>query len=418
MLPAPVPRDAVAPGLRLEILMDKPGNGSLSLSDRVRSLRLPDKANEPQPFPIVPWSLCFVLGLGCIGLAFAAFRPRVQAEAAVPQAASTSATSTEIAATKSAAAPVVGPGGVILESKGYIVPVHQIQVSPKVGGMVMELFIEEGMHVKEGDVLAQLETTEYQHDYDRVAAQAKAAKHKHEELTKYRDVEIKQAKAELEDAVALRNAAEKDFRRNSELIATRAVSPRDLEQAESSYRSLEARVRRAQLTLDLWTLGPRDEKIAAAKAEHEQIVAERDKNKWRLDNTIVRAPVSGTILTKRAEKGNQINPSAFSNGLAASLCDMADLSDMEVDLAVAERDIAKVYKAQRCRIVAEAYPDRPYEGEVSRIMPQADRAKGAVPVRVKLMIPREEEGRYLRPDMGAIVTFYNKTGDAPPGKTP
>lgn len=390
------------------------GNGNLTLSERVRSLRLPDKANDPRPFAIVPWSLCFVLALTSAGFGFLAFKPRSQTDPAPAALASASTSSGMVPPSASAAAPKVGPGGVVLESKGYIVPVHQIQVSPKVGGMVMELFIEEGMQVREGDILAKLETTEYQHDYDRLAAQARAAKHRCEELTKYRDIEIKQARAELEDAVAQRDAAEKDFRRNADLVSTRAISPRELEQAESSYRSLEARVRRAQLTLDLWLLGPRDEKIAAAKAEFEQIAADRDKNKWRLDNTIVRAPVSGTILTKKAEKGNQINPSAFSNGLAASLCDMADLSDMEVDLAIAERDIAKVHKGQRCRIVAEAFGDRPYDGEVSRVMPQADRSKGAVPVRVKIMIPRDEEGRYLRPDMGAIVTFYNKTEDAVP----
>ena len=103
-----------------------------------------------------------------------------------------------------------------------------------------------------------------------------------------------------------------------------------------------------------------------------------------------------------------VNPAAFSNGLSASLCDMADLSDMEVDLAIAERDISKVFKGQKCRVKAEAFPDRVYSGFVSRLMPTADRAKGAVPVRVKIDIPREEEGRYLRPEMGAVVTFLAK----------
>ena len=120
------------------------------------------------------------------------------------------------------------------------------------------------------------------------------------------------------------------------------------------------------------------------------------------------APVSGTILTKKAEKGNMVNPAAFSNGLSASLCDMADLSDMEVDLAIAERDIAKIFKGQKCAVIAEAFPERRYQGTVSRLMPTADRSKGAVPVRVKIEIPREEEGQYLRPEMGAVVTFYNK----------
>jgi HlyD family secretion protein len=387
-------------------LMNAASNGAQTLSQRVQSLRLPDKAIEPKAFPIVPWSLCFALGVLCVILGIAAFRPR-SAESAAP---AQTQTGDRTGDASFAPAPAVAPGGAGLVSKGYIIPVHQIQVSPKVGGMVVELFIEEGKHVKEGDVLAKIETVEYQSDFDRVDAQTRAAKHRYEELTKYRDLEIRQAKADVDDAVAQRDSALKEYRRNYELVSTRAVSPKDLEAAESQYRSTEARLVRNKLALDMWMKGPRDERIAMALAEHQQYAAERDKAKWRLDNTTVKAPVSGTILTKKAEKGNMVNPSAFSNGLSASLCDMADLSDMEVDLAIAERDIGKVAKGQKCKVVAEAFPKREYAGVVSRIMPQADRAKGAVPVRVKIAIPQEEEGQFLRPDMGAIVTFLAGNG--------
>jgi len=95
---------------------------------------------------------------------------------------------------------------------------------------------------------------------------------------------------------------------------------------------------------------------------------------------------------------------------------MADLSDMEVDLAIAERDIAKVFAGQKCIVKPEAFPDRTYSGRVSRIMPTADRSRSAVPVRVKIDIPREEEGKYLRPEMGAVVTFYSKDASPPEKK--
>jgi HlyD family secretion protein len=85
---------------------------------------------------------------------------------------------------------------------------------------------------------------------------------------------------------------------------------------------------------------------------------------------------------------------------------LADLSDLEVDLTVQERDISNVFKGQRCVVRSEAYPDRLYQGMVSRLMPIADRAKGAIPIRVKLTVPRDEEGVYLKPEMGAVVTFY------------
>ncbi|MCO6456426.1 MAG: efflux RND transporter periplasmic adaptor subunit [Pirellulaceae bacterium] len=128
------------------------------------------------------------------------------------------------------------------------------------------------------------------------------------------------------------------------------------------------------------------------------------KAQWRLDNCTIRAPVSGTILRKNAEEGNIVNPVAF-NG-SYSLCEMADLADLEVELNIQERDIARVFRNQRCEVRAEAFPDRVYQGFVSRLMPIADRAKGAVPVRVKLNVPKDEEGVYLKPEMGAIVAFF------------
>src|SRR5262249_31100857 len=152
--------------------------------------------------------------------------------------------------------------------------------------------------------------------------------------------------------------------------------------------------------LKLLVDGPRVERVDAADAEVKQWQAELAKAQWRLDNCTVRAPIKGIILTKKAEEGNIVNPSAVSNGLSASLCEMADLTDLEVDLKIQERDVAKVFKGQRCKIRAEAFPDRTYEGVVSRLMPIADRSQAAVPVRVKIKGLETEEGVYLKPEMG------------------
>src|SRR5262249_36600530 len=147
-------------------------------------------------------------------------------------------------------------------------------------------------------------------------------------------------------------------------------------------------------------------------AEIRQAQANLDEAQWRLDNCVIRAPISGTILTKKAEKGNIVNPVAFN--ISASLCDMADLSDVEVDLSIQERDIANVVNGQRCTVMPEAYEKHEpfrrrhpngYEGRVSRQMPTADRSNGSVPVRVKLKVPKEEEGVYLKPNLGVLVKF-------------
>ncbi len=159
-------------------------------------------------------------------------------------------------------------------------------------------------------------------------------------------------------------------------------------------------------------IGPRQERIDAARADLGLAKAEMEKSKWRLDNCTILAPISGTILIKHAEEGNVVNPVVM-NG-SYSLCEMADLSDLEVELKIQERDVSKIFKGQKCKIRAEAWPDRVYDGYVSRLMPIADRAQGAVPVRVKISVPPNEEGVYLKPEMGAVVTFLK--GDEPVAK--
>src|SRR5258708_40342945 len=110
--------------------------------------------------------------------------------------------------------------------------------------------------------------------------------------------------------------------------------------------------------------------------------------------------MSGTILTKKSERGNMVSPVACTG--SQQLCEMADLSDIEVDMSIEERDVSKVFAGQRCKVRAEAFPERVYEGIVSRLMPTADRAKSAIPVRVKLTVPKDEEGVFLKPEMGAV----------------
>src|SRR5262249_56939702 len=108
--------------------------------------------------------------------------------------------------------------------------------------------------------------------------------------------------------------------------------------------------------------GPRDVNIQAAEARIKQAQQDLVRTQWYLDNCKIYAPITGTILSKIAEEGNIINQ--LSLNLKGSICDMADLSDIEVDLTIQERDVAKVYKDQRCRIRSEAFQDRDYAGFV------------------------------------------------------
>ena len=304
--------------------------------------------------------------------------------------------------------PAVAPGEVVLESKGYIIPAHQILVSPKVSGMILTLNVEEGKRVNKGDVLAVLESTEYQADFNRAkAAVALAAARLDELKAGPRIQEIKQASAELSEAQAQMKQLAAQFQRQQQLRQSGSITQQEFEVAESEFKVQEKRVERLFQAWQLLDIGTRSERIAAAEAELQQVEADLLKAEWRLGNCTIRAPISGTILKKNAEEGNIVNPIAFNGSF--SLCEMADLADLEADLNIQERDVSVVKVGQKCRIRAEAWPDRLYDGYVSRLMPIADRAKGAVPVRVKIKVPPAEEGIYLKPEMGAIVTFLNST---------
>jgi len=382
-------------------------SSSESLSDRVRSLQLPPDAPSAIWRPVLAW----VLIVGAIGgtVATWVWWPQIVGLAQVPAAkpTDTATTATPVETNKNSvppAAPVAASGDVVLESKGYIIPSHQILVSPKVSGMIVSLNIEEGRRVTKGDVLAQVETVDYKADVERAKAMLAASKHKLLELERgNRPAEIAQVKAELAEATAQRDQLLSQWKRNTTLRNKGVLTENDYEQSESQYKAMEARVARLSHSLELMIEGPRVERIEVARAEVGQFEADLAKAEWRFDNCTIRSPVTGTILKKNAEEGNIVNPIAMNGSF--SLCEMADLSDIEVELSIQERDIAKVHQGQACKVRSEAYPERVYEGVVSRLMPIADRAKGAVPVRVKLSVPVEEEGVYLKPEMGAVVSF-------------
>jgi multidrug resistance efflux pump len=271
--------------------------------------------------------------------------------------------------------------------------------------MIMKSYILEGKRVKQGDVLAELERIEYESDHQRAAAALELARHRLSEIETSRPKEVGAAEAELDEARAQMAQTKSDYERCQELFKNKtAISRQDFELAESRHLAQEQRVKRLEYALGLME-SSRQKRMAAGQAEVSQAEAELAKARWRLDNCTIRAPITGTILKKNAEEGNIVNPIAFNGSF--SLCDLADLSDLEVELTIQERDIAKVRVNQKCRVRAEAFPERVYDGVVSRLMPIADRAKGAIPVRVRITVPREEEGVYLKPEMGALVSFLS-----------
>jgi HlyD family secretion protein len=395
------------------------GGTTTSLKERVRSLRLPQKTAPARTGKGLVTLLSFV----CLALALTAAFLGYQYHMVSSRLADFDKDASRIPASASGVRMTTSPGGdnsstssssvassgdVVLERKGNMIPAHQIMISPKVAGMIESLNIEEGKHVKKGEILAQIETVDYKADYDRAVATYESCwQHWLELYSGSRPEEIRSAKAKLDEMEAQKEQLYLDYKRNTRLTGANAVAAKDYEQAASAYRAMERRSMQMRQEYELMLEGPRAEKVDAAWAEVQQASADVAKCKWRLDNCSIRAPISGTILIKRAELGNLVNPIAMQGSF--SLCDMADLADLEVELDIDERDISRIHKGQVCKVRPEAYPERSYDGVVARLMPQANRSKSAVPVRVKVQIPHSEEGVYLKPEMGVVVSFFKKT---------
>jgi multidrug resistance efflux pump len=386
-------------------------NGSASLGDRVRSLRLDNQALQgAKGKTILPWSLCGILLMTTAAFGYRAYRLGPAEPVAAEEVRSTrptAATAREEAA----------PGEVVLQSKGYIIPAHQVQVSPKVGGQILRLHerFKEGEFFKENEVLAELEDVDYRAEVAHARAAMLAAEQRYRELeTGYRKKEIEQARFELEEAHRTTEQLRLDMRRNERLLGQNAIGQREYEQSKYAYDAMERRVRRLEMAYDLMCEGPRRERIDAARGDWEAAQSDLRKAECRLKWCKILAPISGHVLTKKAEKGNVVNPLAFN--VSASLCDMANLGDLEVDLNIQERDVSAVYPGQSCTILPEAFQKyepfrqrhpKGYTGTVSRLMPTADRAKGAIPVRVRVDIPADEVGKYLKPEMSVLVSFLS-----------
>jgi multidrug resistance efflux pump len=387
-------------------------NGTAPLDVRVRSLRLEEKATGRSHGVLLPWALCCILLLTTTAFGYRAYRIGVLAPTLPsdnPPAAS------HVSVTTTTPVPPTADSEVVLQAKGYVVPAHQVQVSPKVGGMIERLNtrFEEGQFFKAGEPLAWLETDEYQAEYDRAVKACNAAEQRYEELKNgNRPQEIQASLNELREAEATFQQLDRDLRRNQRLMGSAALTEKDFEQAKFMRDSMKGRVDRLRFNYELMKIGPRDERRAAAKADWEAAQADVRRTKTRLDYCTIPAPISGHILTKKAEKGNVVNPLAFS--ISASLCEMADLGDLEIDLSIQERDIARVEEQQRCNVMPEAFQNhepfrnnhpRGYNGRVIRLMPIADRSKGAINVRVKVEIPQDEVGKFLKPEMSVLVSF-------------
>ncbi len=300
-------------------------------------------------------------------------------------------------------------GGTVLSATGYIVAHHTINVNSKVTGRLEWIGVEKGDRVKEGQVLVRLESQEFRANYEQARGGVENARAYLEELRHgSRPEEIQQAQHNLDEARATAVNDKITLDRTKELAAGGVVSRQQLDDATAKFESDQQRVNSLQRGFELAKIGPRPEELLRAQGALTQSQGQLDYAKSQLDATVIRAPVTGTILDRTAEKGELITAqfaSAAAGGPQGSVVSLADLNDLQVELDIAQADFARLGPNQKGIVTTDAYPDKQYDGQIAQISPEANRQKATVQVKVQVLNPAKYPDVQLRPEMNATVRF-------------
>ncbi|HWC95850.1 MAG TPA: efflux RND transporter periplasmic adaptor subunit [Candidatus Sulfopaludibacter sp.] len=297
------------------------------------------------------------------------------------------------------------PDGVVLNATGYIVAAHKIELAAKVIGKVNWIGVEKGDRVKEGQVLVRLEDDEYQAQLQQAKGQlANLQARLDEALHGSRPEEIAQAMANLNSAKSDLDNAKVTLERARRLVQEKLTPQQSVDDAQARYDGAIHKVDSLQKTYDLVKLGPRQEEIDALRGQVQQANGALSYAQTNLANTIIRAPVTGTILERAVEKGEFVTTSFVGDrGAKGYVVSMADLNDLEVELDISQGDFSKLHSSQRGIVTTDAFPDLKYDGHIKEISPEANRQKASVQIKVKVERPDD----HLRPEMNASVAFLS-----------
>jgi RND family efflux transporter MFP subunit len=227
-----------------------------------------------------------------------------------------------------------------------------------------------------------------------------------------RPEEIAAAKANVEQAEAELENARVQWERVRQLHHEGVFPKSNLDDAEARHNSQKARVNSLQKSYELVRIGPRREAINAVRGQIEQVKGVVAFMETQLNNTVIKAPVSGTILERGVERGEFVTTSFVGErGAKGYVVSLADLNDLRVELDISQNDFSKLGPRQRGVVTLDAYPDARWDGVIEEISPEANRQKATVQVKVRILRPDDR----LRPEMNAAVAFL---GDDKPGAAP
>lgn len=266
--------------------------------------------------------------------------------------------------------PADAPPAAVLDASGFVVARRQATVSAKVTGKVQAVYIEEGMSVKAGQVLARLDASQATLQQTLAERQIEAA-----------EATLKQIRVRLAEA-------QRTLDRTDKLQAGGMISEAALDAARADVASLAAQQEAAagQLAVARSTLGVRAQD---------------------LDDLVVRAPFSGVVVSKDAQPGEMVSPISAGGGFTRTgIATVVDMESREIEVDVNEAFINRVHDGQKAEATLDAYPDWRIPAHVINIVPTADRQKATVRVRIGFdaLDPR------ILPDMGIKVRFLQDAG--------
>ncbi|MEC5029905.1 MAG: efflux RND transporter periplasmic adaptor subunit [Oscillatoria sp. PMC 1051.18] len=347
-----------------------------------------------------------------------------------------------------------------IEANGTVVPVKSVNISPKNAGILAKLYVDQGEIVEEGQRLAEMENAELQAQYLQVKANLEEAKarlaearagSRQEEIAQAQarlgqaearlqearsriPEQIQQAEAQVDAARARYDLAQKRLDRNQELVAQGAIAQDRFDEVENEVRSaqanlleaqrrleqtrntnnpeiaqLQASVAEAEAALAQLREGARQEEIerlqAAVAAAEAQVVAAE----VRLEDTVITAPFAGIITQKYATEGAFVTPttSASNTASATSSSILAIAEGLEVLAKVPEVDVGQLKPGQPVEIIADAYPEEVFQGEVELIAPEAVVEQNVTSFEVRVSLQTGQDR--LRSGMNVDVTFLGNT---------
>lgn len=257
-----------------------------------------------------------------------------------------------------------GGGSALLTASGYVVAQRQAAVSSKATGRLVFLGVEEGDRVTAGQILGRVESEDVEAELAQATAQEDVARG----ALGTTDARLKEARLH--------------FDRVADLLTRKLAAQAEYDAAEAGLKVAEAESIQAAAGVE-----------AAKAAVRAASVA--------VENTRIRAPFDGTVLTKEADVGEMITPFGSAQSARGAAVTLADMGSLEVEADVSESNIQRVRVGNGTQIVLDAYPAVRYKGRVKKIVPTADRAKATVLTKVEFL----EKDEKVLPEMSAKVTF-------------